>query len=249
MFFSAVVVALAAQAYAEAPPTHGSDQLVVVTTASWTATTGRLQRYQRGAASTGGAFVKVGAAIDVVVGDGGLGWGIGVHEFASGPADPKKMEGDGRAPADVFRLTSVLGKVGVPATKMAKHVIEAGDVCVDDVTSGLYNRVLAPPPPEKSWNSAEKMLRERDALYDLVVVVDHNHAVDSVVGERPIKGRGSCVFLHVWRRPNSPTVGCTAMTQNALTDVVMWLDPAQQPLLVQLPRDVYARVREPWALP
>lgn len=236
---------LAGQAYAEAPPTHDSQQLVVVTTASWTATTGRLQRYERGEAG----FVKVGAAVDVVVGDGGLGWGVGVNEFAAGPAEPKKMEGDGRAPAGVFHLTSVLGKIGVPQTKMPKHVIAAGDVCVDDVTSGLYNRVLAPPPPEKSWSSAEKMLREKDALYDLVVVVDHNHAVDGVVGERPIKGRGSCVFLHVWRRPNSPTVGCTAMTVSALTDVVMWLDPAKQPLLVQLPRDVYARVREPWALP
>lgn len=241
----AIALALAAQAYAEAPPTLDAQQLVVVTTSSWTAINGRLQRYERGEKG----FVKVGAAVDVVVGEGGLGWGIGVHGFASAPSEPKKMEGDGRAPAGVFALTSTLGKIGVPATKMPKHTIEEGDVCVDDVTSGLYNRIVTQPLPEKSWNSAEKLLRAKDALYDLVIVVDHNHAVDGVVGERPIKGRGSCVFLHVWRRPNSPTVGCTAMTQAALTDVVMWLDPEKKPLLVQLPRDVYTRVREPWALP
>jgi L,D-peptidoglycan transpeptidase YkuD (ErfK/YbiS/YcfS/YnhG family) len=163
------------------------------------------------------------------------------------------MEGDERAPAGVFRLRSVLGKGGVPQTQMPRHSSAAGDVCVDDVTSAAYNRLRFAPLREgdKAWNSAEPLLR-RDALYDLVVVVDHNFvAVDGLpdASRAPLKGRGSCVFLHVWRRPKSPTVGCTAMTHEALTDVVLWLDPAKQPLLVQLPRDIYARVREPWALP
>lgn len=259
-----------------APPTLSSTQLVVVTTPSWRSTAGRLQRYEKIA----GVWSRVGEAVDVVVGESGLGWGLGLQDVTGGANEPRKMEGDGRAPAGVFRLDGVMGKGGVPMTKMAKHTLEKGDVCVDDVTSGDYNRLLLPrPPPETpaatpppvdkdafdtgeepvvtGFKSAEILLR-RDALYDLMVVVDHN-ATDSLhlkgsprtaeALPKPIRGRGSCVFLHVWRRPASPTVGCTAMSQSNLADVVVWLDPDQQPLLVQLPRDVYARQREPWALP
>ncbi len=239
-------------AWAERPPTHDAAQLVVVTTASWTSTTGRLQRWERGAQG----WQAAGPAVDVVVGQSGLGWGIGLQGFAQGPGEPKKMEGDSRAPAGIFPLTSTLGKGGVPQTRMPRHTIDADDVCVDDVSSAFYNRVVVDAPPvsldseaSAPWNSAEPMLRPKDALYDLAVVVDHNHAVDAADGMKPIKGAGSCVFLHVWRRPNSPTIGCTAMPHAALIDVVMWLDPAKQPLLVQLPRDIYSRVREPWALP
>lgn len=245
----ALACALAAQAApATPPPTLSSTQAVVVTSASWTSSTAKLQRYEKGTLG----WTKVGAAVDVVVGEGGMGWGLGLHEFASGPDEPKKMEGDGRAPAGVFRLTRAFGKIGVPQTKLPSSTITPELVCVDDDKSPLYNEVVSRPalatgerPP---FVSAEEMTR-RDALYDLVVVVDHNavDAQDAVV--QPLRGRGSCIFLHVWRRPGSPTVGCTAMTLAALTDVVMWLDPAQSPVLIQLPAPIYARVRQSWSLP
>jgi D-alanyl-D-alanine dipeptidase len=57
------------------------------------------------------------------------------------------------------------------------------------------------------------------------------------------------VFLHVWRREKSGTAGCTAMQKSDLQDVVAWLDPAQQPLLVQLPRETLAKFRGGWGLP
>jgi D-alanyl-D-alanine dipeptidase len=243
----ALACALAAQA-ATPPPTLLSTQAVVVTSASWTSTTAKLQRYEKGTLG----WTKVGAAVDVVVGEGGMGWGLGLHEFASGPDEPKKMEGDGRAPAGVFRLTRALGKIGVPQTKLPSQTIAPELVCVDDDASAFYNEVVVPAPlaagERPAWKSSEAMLR-KDALYDLVVVVDHNavDAKDAIV--QPLRGRGSCIFLHVWRRPGSPTVGCTAMTLAALTDVVMWLDPAQSPVLIQLPAPIYARVRQSWSLP
>ena len=229
-----------------AAPAESSQQLVVVTSSSWTAITARLQRFERQAQGT--PWQPIGPPVDVVVGDGGLGWGIGLHEFASGPSDPRKREGDGRAPAGVFALTRVFGKGGVPQTRMQTRTTSSADVCVDDVKSPLYNTILrepSPAPEPRPYDSAERLLRA-DALYDLFVVVDHNH-IDGAA--KAIKGAGSCVFLHQWLRPGSPSNGCTAMSAAALTDVVTWLDPAKRPLLVQLPRDVYARVRDPWQLP
>src|SRR3712207_8482067 len=56
-------------------------------------------------------------------------------------------------------------------------------------------------------------------------------------------GRGSCIFLHVWRGPRSSTAGCTAMAEPALAELLRWLDPARRPALVQLTDAAYARRR------
>ncbi len=98
--------------------------------------------------------------------------------------------------------------------------------CVDDPQSDKYNQLTSAPangPPP--WRSDEHMLRD-DALYEWTVFVEHN--------VKPAKpGRGSCIFLHVWRNPNDPTVGCTAMARDNLETLIKWLDPAARPLLVQ----------------
>lgn len=220
-----------------------SRQLVVVQTPSWNDKVGRLQRYERHGDAAGG-WRAVGEGVDIVVGTAGLGWGIGLHGGGVGVDAPRKVEGDGRAPAGVFRLTRVFGKTSAPESGLPSQKLSAGDVCVDDATHPAYNRIL-PAGTDKTWKSAEQLVR-KDWLYDLIVVVDQNH------GEGPagaVAGRGSCVFLHVWRREKSGTAGCTAMDKARLADLIRWLKADDAPLLVQLPRDVYASVRATWALP
>ena len=51
-----------------------------------------------------------------------------------------------------------------------------------------------------------------------------------------VKGRGSAVFLHIWRAQDSSTSGCTAMSEQNIQDVITWLDPKLNPILVQSPR-------------
>lgn len=67
-------------------------------------------------------------------------------------------------------------------------------------------------------------------------------------GSTPVAGAGSCIFLHVWK-PGQPTAGCTAMAQPDLEALLLWLDPARQPLLVQLTTGNYATLRREWGLP
>jgi L,D-peptidoglycan transpeptidase YkuD (ErfK/YbiS/YcfS/YnhG family) len=222
-----------------------SRQLVVVQTSSWDDRVGRLQRFERHGTDKGGGWRAVGEGIDIVVGTAGLGWGIGLHGGGVGVNAPRKVEGDGRAPAGVFRLTRAFGKQAAPESGLPSRTLTPGDVCVDDVSHAAYNRIL-PAGTEKTWKSAEQLVR-KDWLYDLIVVVDQNHGEGD--GDRVVAGRGSCVFLHVWRREKSGTAGCTAMDKAHLEDVIRWLKADDAPLLVQLPRDVYASVRATWGLP
>ena len=211
-----------------------SRQLIVVTTESWEATSGSLQRFER----VGDNWEPVSDLIPVVVGRAGLGWGTGLHpEQTNGPT---KREGDGRAPAGIFSLTETFGYADSASTGLP-YVHATRDVeCVDDSDSQFYNRVLDRSEVEPDWTSHEEM-RRRDELYRLGVVVAHNEAA--------VPRGGSCIFLHIWRGPGTTTAGCTAMTSNAMEDVAAWLDAAEHPILVQLPQREYERLRSAWMLP
>ena len=67
--------------------------------------------------------------------------------------------------------------------------------------------------------------------YEIGAFVDHNP--DRVPGD------GSCIFLHIWDGPDSTTVGCTAMDQQKLEDLLGSL--GHDPVFVLLPRAEYRR--------
>jgi L,D-peptidoglycan transpeptidase YkuD (ErfK/YbiS/YcfS/YnhG family) len=57
-----------------------------------------------------------------------------------------------------------------------------------------------------------------DALYDLVVEIDHN--------TRPrLRGRGSAIFIHIARPGLGPTAGCVALPPPALRRLLARLSP------------------------
>jgi len=225
-----------------APPRHaaaGARQLIVVTTPGWDSVSGTLWRYTRTSASA--PWRAVGDPVPIVVGQTGLAWG---DDALGRRRDPRKHEGDGKAPAGRFPLHTAFGFApasDVDWVRLPYTELGAGTECVDDTASAHYNTVVdRGTVPRVDWGSAERM-RSID-LYRLGVIVDYN--------ARPVRrGRGSCIFLHIWRGPGSPTSGCTAMPADELETVVRWLDPARQPLLVQLPAAEYARLRGAWSLP
>lgn len=232
-----------ASAPAPADPLAGARQALLVLTDDWNAVPGSLRRYERSADTD--AWSPVGEAIPVVVGRGGLGWGIGLHGGAPSLPGPVKHEGDGKAPAGVFRLGSAFGyapAAEVPWIRLPYiHSTESWK-CVDDTASRYYNQVVDEGTVTKDWNSHENMRLTSDA-YRLGVVVEHNWAHQT----RP--GGGSCIFLHIWGGPGSSTVGCTAMAPENIEALLRWLDPKRDPVLVQLTRGAYDAVRKDWRLP
>lgn len=227
-------------------------QMIVVTTSSWNAVDGKLQRYQR--RSPRARWRQVGASIPVVVGTHGMGWGMGLVATEDDPAraasDPVKREGDGRSPAGVFALGTAFGFAAQPfnGSRLPYLTLTPSIECVDDVSSKYYNRVLDRSTVSPDWNSSEHMLAVGEA-YRWGIVVDHNGGAARANENPPRPGGGSCIFLHIWSGPGRGTAGCTAMPEENLETLLTWLDPARKPLLVQLPASAYTRLMQPWRLP
>jgi D-alanyl-D-alanine dipeptidase len=216
-----------------------SSQMVVVTARDWTATEGSLLRFERADRS----WQQVGPSIPVVLGRGGLGWGLGLNPTSS--SGPQKREGDGRSPAGIFRLTYAFGYAPAEAVKEIKlpyvQCTESVE-CVDDTHSAYYNIIVDRHSVAKvDWKSSEKM-RMTDGEYKLGVFIAHNSSPAE-------PGAGSCVFMHIWKGPGHPTSGCTAMSLGAIESLLGWLDPRSLPVLVQLPREQYRQNQIPWMLP
>jgi L,D-peptidoglycan transpeptidase YkuD (ErfK/YbiS/YcfS/YnhG family) len=243
-------------AQTQARPASGPEssmQLLVVTTPGWDAVEGKLQRYER--ANPGRNWKAVGPSVSVVVGKSGLGWGLGVLQVGSHPvhaaSDPVKKEGDGRAPAGAFHLSAAFGYAPQQPSgwKMPYVAVTPSIECVDDSASRFYNRVVDRRTVSPDWKSSEHMLLS-DERYRWGIVVDHNAGQNTQTHTSlPVPGGGSCIFLHIWRGPGTGTVGCTAMPQKQLEAVLAWLDPAQAPMLVQLPVTQYKTLRKQWNLP
>ena len=91
-----------------------SSQIIVVTTSSWNAVEGQLQRYER--SSTQETWNAVGEPISIVVGKKGLGWGIGLSATddsnVRSASDPVKREW--QSPAGVFALGTAFGYASEP---------------------------------------------------------------------------------------------------------------------------------------
>lgn len=214
-------------------------QLIVVTTPGWDSVSGTMRRYVRADAAS--PWRAEGPSVPIVVGQAGLAWG---DRALGRPRDPRKREGDGKAPAGRFPLGAAFGfapRSDAVWVRMPYVTLDDDTECVDDASSAHYNRVLDRSSVRRvDWNSAERM-RSID-LYRLGVIVRYN--------AQPVRrGRGSCIFLHIWRSATSPTSGCTAMPAPDLETVVRWLDPRHHPQLVQLPAAEYVRLRRAWSLP
>ena len=217
-----------------------SQQLIVVTTPDWTSTVGMLARFDR--ATPTSTWARLESPIPVVVGRTGIAWGVGFDDVST--EGPHKHEGDGKAPAGIFPLDTAFGFA--PRDSMRSvllpyvQLLTATD-CVDDTASGHYNTVVdRAAVPRVDWNSAEHM--RQVSQYKIGVIVGYN-------ASPPIKGRGSCIFLHIWAGPDSHTAGCTAFDEAKLREVMLWLDPRKRPLLVQLTADQYKRLKAGWRLP
>ncbi len=206
-----------------ASPLVHSTQLLVVTTPGWDSVNGTVQRYERRMPAAD--WHRVGDPVPVVVGESGMGWGIGLTPLANHEvADPEKHEGDRKSPAGIFRLGSSFGFAPTrpEGWTIPYRALSPATECVDDPQSKSYNRVVDRKAVASDWNSSEHMLAVGE-YYRWGLVIDQNPANSPAAG--------SCVFLHIWGNDGSGTAGCTAMAQPQIEALLAWLRPTAAPLL------------------
>ena len=157
-------------------------------------------------------------ATPLVYAAGWLRWPGGEARAACGRTGVRvdKREGDGASPAGTFPLLGAYyrpDRIAPPATDLLLRPLRPEDGWVDDAADPNYNRLVSLPYPA----GHERMWRD-DALYDLVVVIGYNT-------ERPVRGRGSAIFLHVARPDFAPTEGCIAVARDVLAGLLRLLGP------------------------
>jgi len=222
----------------EMPFPRESSQLVLVVSPEWSSVKATLQRFEK----TGAGWKAVGSSWPVTLGKNGLRWGRGLQ----GPASlgPAKSESDRTAPAGLFRIGRAYGYAPHPPAGCLwpYQPVTEDWFCVDDPKSRSYNQILRlEPGAPRDWKSAET-LRRSDHLYTWFLNVEQNWPDVK-------EACGSCIFLHVWRTPDSPTDGCTAMEESRMVELLRWLSPEAHPCLVQLPEAVYRPLKAKGLLP
>jgi L,D-peptidoglycan transpeptidase YkuD (ErfK/YbiS/YcfS/YnhG family) len=127
-----------------------------------------------------------------------------------------KREGDGATPRGRFRPLRCWWRPDRgqrPRTRLPVRRITPELAWCEEPGDRRYNR-----PFSRSANEPGDRLWREDALYDLIVEIDHN--------TRPrIAGRGSAVFLHVARPDYGPTAGCVALAPADLRRILARIAP------------------------
>lgn len=215
-----------------------SRQCLLVSARDWNSSSASLRLFERDRLNS--SWRESGSPKPVLIGKSGLGWGQGLVDTKSLPG-PRKKEGDGKAPAGIFRLISAFGYASRCHTKLPYLALSPDIEAIDDPRSRYYNQlVVRSKIASPDWRTSEEMFRSDDR-YKWGIVVAHNMP--------PQPGAGSCIFLHVLSKPPSPTVGCTAMSEKNMVDLIGWLDSKRRPLLIQLPSEAYGMLHDTWHLP
>jgi L,D-peptidoglycan transpeptidase YkuD (ErfK/YbiS/YcfS/YnhG family) len=127
-----------------------------------------------------------------------------------------KWEGDGGTPRGRFHPVRVwwrADRLPRPQSLLPVRRIGPADGWCEDPVDRRYNRAV-----RRSANEPGDRLMRADALYDIVVELDHN--------TRPrIARRGSAVFIHVARPALAPTAGCVALRRRELITVLGRIGP------------------------
>src|ERR1700681_4501054 len=127
-----------------------------------------------------------------------------------------KREGDGATPArrcGPVRRWWRRDRMPRPSTLLPARAIGLAAGWCEDPADRRYNQAIKLRPGQTG-----DRLRRIDALYDMVIELDHN--------ARPrIAGRGSAVFIHVAKTGLTPTAGCVAMPAATLRRLLSLLGP------------------------
>ena len=210
-------------------------QVIVVTAPSWRSTTGTLRAYER---DDNGKWTVVMDATPSYLGYGGL-----------TPAATRR-QGTGTTPAGTFDVLRSFGRSPDPGTRLPYRRVDRDDAWTyNPRVPATYNLFQDAEVSWASYGTYVEMLWSYGRQYDYVAVLDYNLPDGKVTRDargvrrtsEPANTRaGGGIFLHVSK--GEPTAGCIAIERSRMRDLMRWLDPAADPVLVVGPLDEITRM-------
>ncbi len=130
-------------------------------------------------------------------------------------------EMDKCTPAGIYTVTEAFGINSNPGSGVPYRVLDGSEYWVDDVDSEYYNTMQFGESNGR-WASAEK-LTDFDGYYNYALVIDYNRWP-------VVPGKSSAIFLHC--DMGIYTYGCVAIPQNNLVNLLTWLNPSSNPVMI-----------------
>ncbi|WP_338694553.1 L,D-transpeptidase family protein [Streptomyces sp. Q6] len=186
--------------------TGGGRQLVTAEAPRASATTGTVTWWDRRA---DGRWVKTGSA-PARFGAKGLVEGV------------KRKQGTNTTPTGLYDLPFAFGIEAAPGgTRTAYRRVHRASWWCQDNDSRSYNRWTEPRPADCRASESEH-LADYGTQYAYALVVGFNY-------DRPVRGRGAGIFLHVNGR--AATAGCVSVPKDAMRRILAWARPGKAPHL------------------
>ncbi|MFG2678759.1 L,D-transpeptidase [Streptomyces sp. NPDC048392] len=188
--------------------TGGGAQLITAVAPDTGSTTGTVTWWDRGRGSDG-RWVRAGSA-PARFGSGGLTDGA------------TRVQGTNTTPTGLYDLPYAFGIAAAPhGTEYRYRPVRPDSWWCQDNASRSYNRWTEPRPADCRATEAEHLAAYR-AQYAHALVVGFNY-------DRPVRGRGAGIFLHVNGR--GATAGCVSVPAEAMRRILRWAEPAERPHL------------------
>ncbi len=196
--------------------TEGAKQVIIVDAPSSSSTTATLTTWQNDGAGWQQALPPMPAV------NGSSGWQYGSD----------RREADGSTPIGIYAIGATMyGNDPNPGVAFPYHQLVCGDWWDEDGygNSPTYNTFQHVPcgttPP---YAAASEALWTETTAYPYFAVIDFNTP--------PVGPLGSGIFLHA--NVGEPTAGCVSLPLADLVEVLRWLQPSMDPVIVMGPDSV-----------
>lgn len=221
-------LASAPAARADAPPdlsTVPGTQVVLVEARDWNATTATLTGYERTADGSWKTVIEPTRAL------------LGANGLVRGD---RRRQGTGTTPTGTYAFVSAFGRDADPGTALPYREVDRNDTWTysprHPATYNVFQDV------DRSWSSYGRYVERLwgyGLQYDYVAVLDYNLPEGPIVrGKDGVNRavttadtrRGGGIFLHVSN--GTRTAGCVAIPKSRMREVLQWLDPSADPVIV-----------------
>ncbi|MYT69422.1 MULTISPECIES: L,D-transpeptidase family protein [unclassified Streptomyces] len=184
--------------------TGGGSQLITAEAPRASSTSGTVTWWDR---RSDGRWVKAGSA-PARFGAKGLVAGSG------------REQGTNTTPAGLYDLPFAFGTRAAPGgTSVTYRRVRDSSWWCQDNRSRSYNRWTQPRPADCRASESEH-LADYGTQYAHALVIGFNY-------DRPVRGRGAGIFLHVNGR--AATAGCVSVPKDAMRRILTWVRPGRAP--------------------